>query len=343
MAQALYGMVYGQHLGIGSPATPMAVLMTLNHNGQGLTLSRRLAEQGAVDAESLSRLMAREPRTYRFAQTFPTGTHALWLYYWLASAGVNPFTQASVITVPPSHMVQHLRRGGVDGFCAGEPWNQSAISDGSGVTVATSQHIWPDHPEKVLGCTADFVAQHPHTARAAVMAVLEASRWIDASAANQQRTAQILAGDDMVGTRLDALAPRLQGDYDNGLGQRWHDRHRLRFFNDGAVNFPYLSDGMWFMTQHKRWGLLRQHPDYLGVARQVNQIALYREAANALRLPLPASAFRSSTLMDGQRWDGTHPERYADGFLHRAPPLPALDEPRGSPPSFSHLPQGALT
>ena len=24
----------------------------------------------------------------------------------------------------------------------------------------------------------------------------------------------------------------------------------MKFFNDGLVNFPYLSDGMWFLTQH---------------------------------------------------------------------------------------------
>ena len=36
---------------------------------------------------------------------------------------------------------------------------------------------------------------------------------------------------------------------------------------------------MWFLTQHKRWGLLKDHPDYLAVAKQVNQTALYKQAA----------------------------------------------------------------
>ena len=51
----------------------------------------------------------------------------------------------------------------------------------------------------------------------------------------------------------------------------------MKFYNDGTVNFPYLSDGMWFLTQHRRWGLLKEHPDYLAVAKQVNQIDLYRK------------------------------------------------------------------
>ena len=45
------------------------------------------------------------------------------------------------------------------------------------------------------------------------------------------------------------------------------------------MNFPYLSDGMWFLTQHKRWGLLKEDPDYLAVAKQVNQIDIYKQAA----------------------------------------------------------------
>ena len=39
---------------------------------------------------------------------------------------------------------------------------------------------------------------------------------------------------------------------------------------------------MWFVTQFRRWGLLREDPDYLGIARRVQQTALYRDAATAL-------------------------------------------------------------
>ena len=40
MSHALYGLIYGVHLGIGGPKKDMAVLMTLNNNGQAITLSR---------------------------------------------------------------------------------------------------------------------------------------------------------------------------------------------------------------------------------------------------------------------------------------------------------------
>jgi hypothetical protein len=49
----------------------MAVMMTLNHNGQAITLSKKLADKGAVDGAGLAKLMAAEKREYTFAQTFP--------------------------------------------------------------------------------------------------------------------------------------------------------------------------------------------------------------------------------------------------------------------------------
>jgi hypothetical protein len=117
-----------------------------------------------------------------------------------------------------------------------------------------------------------------------------------------------------------AILPRILGHYQDGLGRSWTDARHMRFFDDGRVNFPYLSDGMWFLTQYRRWGLLREHPDYLGVARRVNRIGLYREAAQALGVPLPASALRSSRLLDGKVWDGSDPAAYADSFAVRAVP-----------------------
>ena len=90
-AHALYGLIYGVHLGIGGPKKDMAVLMTLNNNGQAITLSNELRDKGATDGTTLSKLIAKKEREYTFAQTFPTGTHAMWLYYWMAAHGIDPF------------------------------------------------------------------------------------------------------------------------------------------------------------------------------------------------------------------------------------------------------------
>ncbi|WP_457328806.1 CmpA/NrtA family ABC transporter substrate-binding protein [Rhizobacter sp. P5_C2] len=318
MAHVLYGLVYGVHLGVGGPKKDMAVLMTLNNNGQAITLSKKLADKGAVDGASLAKVMATDKREYTFAQTFPTGTHAMWLYYWLASVGINPMKDAKVITVPPPQMVANMRVGNMDGYCVGEPWGHRAIMDGIGITAVTTQDIWKDHPEKVLGTTGEFVKKYPNTARAVMMAVIEASRWIDASLQNKLKMAETVADKSYVNTGVDAINQRILGRYQNGLGKTWDDPNHMKFFNDGAVNYPYLSDGMWFLTQHKRWGLLKEHPDYLGVAKQINQIELYKQAAGAMKINVPKEPLRSAKLIDGIVWDGKDPVKYADSFKIKA-------------------------
>jgi nitrate/nitrite transport system substrate-binding protein len=317
-AHVLYGLIYGVHLGVGGAKKDMAVLMTLNNNGQAITLSKKLADKGAVDGASLAKLMASEKREYTFAQTFPTGTHAMWLYYWMAANGINPINDAKVITVPPPQMVANMRVGNMDGYSVGEPWNHRAIIDGIGVTAATSQDIWKDHPEKVLGTTGEFAKKYPNTARAVTAAILEASKWIDAGLQNKIKMAETIADKSYVNTSVDAINQRILGRYQNGLGKTWDDVNHMKFFNDGAVNFPYLSDGMWFLTQQKRWGLLKDHPDYLAVAKEINQIDIYKEAATASKTPVPKDMMRTSKLMDGVVWDGKDPKKYADSFKVKA-------------------------
>ncbi len=318
LSHVLYGLVYGVHVGVGGPKKDMAVLMGLNHNGQAITLSKALADKGAVDGPSLAKLMAKDKREYTFAGTFPTSTHTMWLNYWLAASGIDPVKDAKVIVVPPPQMVANMRVGNMDGFCVGEPWGQRAIMDKIGVTAITTQDIWKDHPEKVLGTRAEFLKANPNTCRAVMMAVMEASKWIDASLSNKMKMADTVAEKSYINTGVDAINQRILGRYDNGMGKTWDDPNYMKFFNDGQVNFPYLSDGMWFLTQHKRWGLLKEHPDYLAVAKQINQIDLYKEVAGAMHVSVPRDVMRSSKLMDGVVWDGKDPKKYADSFKVKA-------------------------
>jgi nitrate/nitrite transport system substrate-binding protein len=318
MAHVLYGLVYGVHLGVGGPKKDMAALMGINRNGQAISLSRILADKGVVDGPTLAKYMAANKREYTFAGTFPTSTHTMWLNYWLAASNINPVKDARVIVVPPPQMVANMRVGAMDGCCVGEPWNERAILDKVGVTAITSQGIWKDHPEKVLGTTADFVKQNPNTCRAVMMAVLEASQWIDASLANKTKMAEVVAQKSYINTSVEAISGRILGRYDNGVGKTWDDPDHMKFYEDGQVNYPFLSDGMWFLTQFKRWGMLKEHPDYLGTAKAINQIDLYTQVASAMKVPVPKSPMRTSTLFDGVVWDGKDPKGYADAFKVRA-------------------------
>lgn len=312
-AHALYAMVYGLHLGIGGPRRKMAVLMGLNFNGQAITLSRDLVARGAQDGASLKALIDREGRSLTFAQTFPTGTHGLWLNYWLAAHGIDPQHDVNIVVVPPSRMVESLIAGRIDGFCAGEPWNARAIHAGAGVTVITSQAIWPNHPEKVLGTTQEFARRHPHCAQALVMALLEASRFVE-EPDNRGEVSEVLARRAYVDTPGGSILDRFCGWYEDGRGHAWQDSHPLAFFANGEVTYPRASHGIWFLTQLVRWGLLSSEPDYAAVADDVTRNDLYEAAAKALDIPTPAHPARTESFFDGGVFDPVAPQAYLRSF-----------------------------
>ena len=163
-AHVLYGLIYGVQMGIGGPKKDMAVLMSLNNNGQAITLSNQLKDKGAIDGAKLKALIDREKREYTFAQTFPD-RHARDVALLLARGATasTRSTDVKTITVPPPQMVANMRVGNMDGFCVGEPWGNRAIYDKIGFTAETTQGIWKDHPEKTLGTTAEFVQKNPNT------------------------------------------------------------------------------------------------------------------------------------------------------------------------------------
>lgn len=291
-AHALYGLVYGVQLGIGGLQADMAVLMVLNRNGQAITLSNRLA-RALDEAGNLKAALATLGRPAVFAQTFPTGTHAMWLYYWLAAQGVHPLQDIESVVIPPPRMVDALERDSLDGFCAGEPWHAVAEARGAGETVVSTSEIWPGHPEKVLACRRDFVARHPNTARALIRTMLEACRWVDAPS-HREEIARWLAKPEALDVPFDLIAPRLAG---RDGGKRFAQPPlAVSFFDGGAVNYPRVSEGRWFLEQYRRWHLLRS-PQSLGdssdapadtaIASAINQTQLYRDAAALTEVPVP--------------------------------------------------------
>jgi len=308
-AHALYGLVCGVQMGIGGPQGDMAVLMVLNRNGQAITLSNRLTEAFEQHG-NLKDALATPGRRPVFAQTFPTGTHAMWLYYWLAAQGVQPLRDIRSVVIPPPQMVDALIDGELDGLCVGEPWNAVAEARGAGKTVAVTSQIWPDHPEKVLASRRDFVEHYPQTSRALIQTMLEACRWLD----NSQHRKDIstwLAAPDVVGAPQELIVQRLLGHYDPA--QFPVQPPGVSFFNEGAVNYPRPSDGLWFFTQFRRWGMLQGDHDDAAVAVALCQTALYREAAASMNVRVPEE-MRADVFIDGRVWDGQNPAAYLDGF-----------------------------
>ncbi|APA88695.1 ABC transporter substrate-binding protein [Paraburkholderia sprentiae WSM5005] len=314
-AHTLYGLVYGVQLGLGSPRTDMAVLMVLNRNGQAITLSNRLADALAKQASSggtLRDALATLGRKPVFAHTFPTGTHAMWLYYWLAAQGVDPLRDVDSVAIPPPQMVAALAEDRLDGLCVGEPWNTMAEAHGVGKTIAYTSEVWPEHPEKVLACRRDFVDAHPRTARALVQTLLEACRWLD-GAGHRDEIARWLARPDYIGIDETLIAPRL-GDQADPANPR---RLPMRFFDDGAVNYPHPFEGAWFLTQFERWGIIDARNDYEAIAARINQTQLYREAAARVNVAVPGEEV-TRALIDGEMWgSGSPSDAYARRFAIR--------------------------
>ena len=44
--------------------------------------------------------------------------------------------------------------------------------------------------------------------------------------------------------------------------------------------------------------------DYLAVAKQVNHLELYKQAATMAKVPVPKDSMRSAKFFDGVTWDG---------------------------------------
>ncbi len=119
----LLGMPIASSMGLlGSPKKPMVIPWILNRNGQAITLKSDLKGKVGADPKALKPLVdaakARgEPMA--FAMTFPTGTHAMWLRYYLAAGGIDPDKDVSLITVPPPQMITNMKLGKMNGFCVG--------------------------------------------------------------------------------------------------------------------------------------------------------------------------------------------------------------------------------
>ena len=236
----LIGMPLASTMGLaGSPVKPMIIPWLLNRNGQAITLNNKLKAAGVRTPAALKPIAdkakaAGEPLT--FAMTFPPGTHAMWTRYWLASGGIHPDKDVSLITIPPAQMVANMKVDKMDGFCVGEPWNNRAIVDGIGFTAITTQQMWPDHPEKVCAFTEEFAAKNPKTVKAVLKALHLASVHLD-NLSNRAKAAEVVARPTYINCPPEIILQRLLGNYDYGDGRKEQDKFYMTF-SDRGCNYP---------------------------------------------------------------------------------------------------------
>lgn len=312
----LYGMPYASTMGLlGSPKKPMVIPFCINHNGQGITLQKKFLGKvkSAKDLKPLVHEANASGNPMTFAMTFPPGTHAMWLRYWLGSGGINPDTDVTFITIPPPQMVANMKVDKMDGCCVGEPWNARAIFDHVGYTVITSQKIWKDHPEKVLAFTEEFAMKNPKTVKAILRAMIESSQYID-KMENRDKVCEIISRPQYINCPKEIILGRLQGAYDYGDGSPVETDPNYMTFYDRHTNFPWKSHGIWWLTQFRRWGMVQSTPDYQGIVNKVHRPDIYREVAKEMGISAPESDTKKETLFDGKEFDPAKPEEYAKSF-----------------------------
>ena len=311
----LIGMPIASTMGLaGSPVKPMVIPWLLNRNGQAITLNNKLKAAGAKTPAQIKPLAekakaAGEPLT--FAMTFPPGTHAMWVRYWLASGGINPDRDITLITIPPAQMVANMKVDKMDGFCVGEPWNNRAIEDGIGFTAVTTQQLWKDHPEKVCAFTEEFANRNPKTVKAVLKALHLASVELD-KMENRAKFAEVIARPAYINCPPSTILERLMGKYEYGDGRVEQDPNYMIFSNRNC-NYPQQIYAKWWLTQFRRWGMVKTAPDYTGIPKRVLRSDIYLEAMKELGVNTKIAEEQKITLFDGV-FDGTNPDRYATSF-----------------------------
>jgi len=269
-------------LGVDSVSVPLVNVMTLQVNGNALTLSQSLWREmeetapdliagghAALTARALAAVVRKRATAGAppvvLASVFPYSAQNYMLRLWLTSGGLDPDRDLRLTVVPPPHTVAHLSGGVIDGYCVGEPWNQQAQALGIGRIVLTGPDIWKGMPEKVLGTTEAWAAKHPLSLKALIKALLEACQWLD-EPANRAEAARVLSSPRYLNTPAEVISRTL-------------DLPDFHLFHRNHANFPWRSHADWFLRQMVRWGQCAPSIDIEAVSNRVYRTDLFRVAA----------------------------------------------------------------
>ena len=359
-AHMLSGQPLAATIGFGTKAH-VVTAYTMDLNGNAITVSNDVWEQMASNDPELDKPNPVHPITadglkpvvqekldsgekLQMGMVFPVSTHNYEIRYWLASAGINPgmytsedikgITDAEVelSVTPPPQMPSTLESGIISGYCVGEPWNQQAVAKGIGVPVVTNSEIWKNNPEKVFGVTKAWADENPNTHIAVIKALIRAGKWLDATDdegkfLNREEACRILSQPNYVGADYEVLRNSMTGFF---VFQKT-DKLAMPDFNvffKYECTYPWYSDGIWFLTQMRRWGQIPEAKPaswYEETAKKVYLPAVYLDAAKRLLaegkiekgdVPWDTDGYRPATsdFIDGVEYDGKKPIEYLKKF-----------------------------
>lgn len=282
----------------------------------------------------------------QMAMVFPTSTHNYQLRYWLAAGGIHPgmYTEADpaggrvdamveLSVTPPPMMPATLEAGNIQGYCVGEPWNQQAVAKGIGVPVATNYDVWKNCPEKVFGVSKAWADKNPHAHIAVIKALIRAGRWLDETDSkgnliHRQEAARILSRSNYVGADYDVIRNSMTGYF---YFQR-SDKRELPDFNvfyKYHSSYPWYSDGIWFLTQMRRWGQISKPMPakwYDDTVREIYKPDVYLTAAKMLldegkiekdEIPWTSDGYKPVTtdFIDGISYNARDPIGYLNSHI----------------------------
>lgn len=355
-AHMLSGQPIAATIGFGTKAH-IVTSYTMDLNGNAITVSNNIWKQmqendpkldsdtppHPITADSLKPVVIEkldEGEKLQMGMVFPTSTHNYELRYWLAAADIHPgmYTQSDVggrtdaqvelSVTPPPMMPATLESGNIQGYCVGEPWNQQAVAKGIGVPVITNYDIWKNNPEKVFGVSKAWADENPKTNIAVTKALIRAGKWLDETdesgkLVNREEAARILSRPNYVGADYDVIKNSMTGYF---FFQKTDKREMPDFnvFYKNNATYPWYSDGIWFLTQMRRWGQISEPKSkdwYLETAKSVYAPEVYLEAAKMLveegnidkaDIPWDTDGFKVPTtdFIDGVEYDGKEPIKY---------------------------------
>lgn len=328
-AHMLASMPIAASLGIGTIKTAMQTSFTVSHNGNGITIGNALYEQLQQYANSSAEIRSgialkryinsRDPQSepLRFAMVYPYSSHNYQLRDWLSCAGIDSDKEVQIIVVPPVKMVDSLKKGEIDGYCVGEPWNSLAVEQGAGHMLVTGYEIWGSTPEKVFGVNSIWAETNPKIHLAMIRALEKACTWVD-ELENRTELLNILSHPDYLNCTMEQLVygfgsikPKGQFDWPMDAYQR---------FSGHETNKPLPSYALWIMAQMHRWQQLTQVTSLNNVAEQVYRQDLYYQA---LGLEVERDdSWRLSTQEESEWLDAVvcgkirlHPDGILKGFV----------------------------
>ncbi|NEQ22609.1 MAG: ABC transporter substrate-binding protein [Microcoleus sp. SIO2G3] len=314
-AQMVAGMPMSMTLGAGNNTpVPMVSALTLSRNGNAITLSKRLYDQGVRTlADFKAALQATPDKVHTLGVVYPSSMQNLMLRYWLASGGIDPDRDVSLTVIPPPQMISNLKAGSIDGYCVGEPWNSRAVNEGHGFVIATDVDIFPGHIEKVLGVREEWANKYPESHLALVKALLEACEYCD-DLRNREEIVGLLTQDQYVGALAEDIRPGFIDPYDWGTNAEPKMLQRYNQFFVEQTDYPERVEILWVMTQMARWGLTPFPKNWLNIIERVRRADIFGEAARQLEFADFGRDRDPIQLFDGTIFDPDNPIAYLNGL-----------------------------